>query len=555
MLKRLSIKHYAIIEDAEIQFGSGLNMMTGETGAGKSIILGALSLLLGERADAQAVQQGAAKCIVEVVFQNEQQDVSEFLSKNEFDSLSNEIILRREVYSAGKSRAFINDTPATLQQLSQLTDYLIDIHRQHQTLSLQQRSFQLFVIDTLAGNQQRLMQYRSLFHQWQHTQEHLATLRAQHQRLQAEFDFNQFQFNELMNASLTNNAEQELLEAELKMLENAEELQLKLNEVLQILEQGDVNSLMMIKTAQTQVQSLVKKMPQAESIANRLLELREQMMDVSAEAEELLNKVENNPQRVEEIQERLNTIYNLQKKHRVQDVDALIQIRDELELKLNHVSELDNEISQIEFNCNQYFSKLIDSAKSISLQRNKSIPTFEKQLKQLLKSVGMPSAELKVQSDILEEKDININGLDKIEFLFTANKGFNAQPLQKMASGGELSRLMLCIKSIIAKSAALPTLVFDEIDNGISGETAQQVGLLMKQIAVTHQVICITHLPQMAAKADTHFFIYKEQKQNKTYTRIRILSAEERVVEIAKMLSGEKPGQAALQNAKELIDL
>jgi DNA repair protein RecN (Recombination protein N) len=373
--------------------------------------------------------------------------------------------------------------------------------------------------------------------------------------MQAEFDFNLFQFNELSNASLNDNAEQELLEAELKMLENAEELQLRLNDVLQILQLGEVNGLSLIKAAQIQMQALAKKMPQVEIIVNRLLDLREQMIDISSEAEVLLNKIENNPERADEIQQRLNTIYSLQKKHRVQDVESLIQIQNRLEATLNQVSQLDEEILQLEKERNQLFDALMQSAKSLSTSRNKAIPPFEKQLKQLLKSVGMPNTDFKVQSELLEADNININGLDKIEFLFTANKGFQAQSLQKMASGGELSRLMLCIKSIIAKSVSLPTLVFDEIDNGISGETAQQVGLLMKQIAEAHQVICITHLPQMAAKADTHFYIYKEQKQDKTTTRIKQLDEQERVVEIAKMLSGENPGRAALQNAKELIDL
>ncbi len=555
MLRKLYISNYAIIDEAEIEFTQGLNMMTGETGAGKSIVLGALSLLLGERADAQAVKQGAVKCVVEAVIENNIPEIEAWLSDNDFDAHVKDIIIRREVYSAGKSRAFINDTPATLQQLSELSDSLIDIHRQHQTLSLKQRGFQLFVVDALASNQHRLQAYSQLFLNWKKQQQALASLREEQQRLQAEQDFNQFQFDELHAAALRHNEEQEALETELKMLENAEELQLRLHDVMQTLEQSDMNALMMIKSAQTQIQGVLKKMPQAESLANRLLELREQLVETCAEAESLLFNIENNPQRLTEIQERLNTIYHLQKKHRVNDVNSLLQIQSELEVKLKNVSQLDEQISALEKECSSIYAMLIQQARELSEHRNKAITPFEKQMKQLLKSVGMPNAELKVYSEKVAEHDINLSGMDKIEFLFSANKGSAPQPIQKMASGGELSRLMLCIKTIIAGKTSLPTLVFDEIDNGISGETAHQVGLLMKDIAATHQVICITHLPQMAAKADTHFYIYKEQQQEQTFTRIKKLTIEDRVIEIAKMLSGEKPGAAALQNAKELIDL
>lgn len=555
MLKRLHIRHYAIIEDVDISFGHGLNMMTGETGAGKSIVLGALSLLLGERADAQSVQEGETKCIVEATFQYKTTEVTEYLEANDFDSVGPEIILRREVYRAGKSRAFINDTPATLQQLTELSDYLIDIHRQHQTLSLQQRSFQLFVIDNLAGNHARLASYKKSFLHWQQMSQQLTELKMRQAAVQTTFDFNQFQLKELTQASLTGNAEQESLEAELKLLEHAGELQVKLSELLQIMDQGDVNALALIKSAQQQMQSLVRKMPQAEVLANRLLDVREQLADIGSEAETLLDQIENNPQRIGEIQERLSTLYHLQKKHRVQDVDSLIRIQQQLEYSVLDVSRLDEEINRLENESLRLFGEVLQMAGAISLQRKQVIPVFEKQIKQLLKSVGMAGAELRVHCELLSDAQVTVYGLDKIEFYFSANKGFTPQPIYKMASGGELSRLMLCIKSLIAKNVALPTLVFDEIDNGISGETAQQVALLMRQIASTHQVICITHLPQMAAKADVHFYIYKELKQHKTHTLIKPLTNDERVIEIAKMLSGEKPGQAALQNAKELIDL
>lgn len=555
MLRKLYISNYAIIDEVEIEFTKGLNMMTGETGAGKSIILGALSLLLGERADAQAVKQGAVKCVVEAVFDNNTPETEAWLSDNDFDANTQEVLIRREVYSAGKSRAFINDTPATLQQLAELTDSLIDIHRQHQTLTLQQRFFQLFVVDAMAGNAERLENYRGRFHLWQKKSLELAELREQQQRFQAEQDFNQFQYDELLAANLTQNEEQESLEAELKMLENAGELQMRLNEVMQTLEQSDLNALMMIKSAQAQIQAVLKKMPQAESLANRLLELREQLLETCAEAESLLYKIENNPQRLNEIQERLNTIYHLQKKHRVNDVNGLLQIQSELEAKLNNVTQLGEQIEMLEKECTALHTQLIQQARELSEHRKKTIPAFEKQVKQLLKQVGMPNAEINVKLEVLPESELNSNGLDRIELLFSANKGLAPQPIQKMASGGELSRLMLCIKTLIAKKTALSTLVFDEIDNGISGETANQVGLLMKEISSSHQVICITHLPQIAAKADTHFFIYKEQQQEQTVTRIKKLTNEDRVIEIAKMLSGEKPGAAALQNAKELIDL
>ncbi len=555
MLKRLSIKNYAIIDEAEIHFDKRLNIMTGETGAGKSIILGALALLSGERADSLTVQQGKIKCVLEAMFQDEQEEVKQFLSSNEFDQHNNEIILRREVYSVGKSRAFINDTPATLQQLSEVSDYLIDIHRQHQTGSLQQNSFQLFVLDSLASNQRLLENFKQQFKRWQEKLTRLEASKEQYYKLQAEYEFNQYQLNELTTAQLTDNQEQEKLEAELKMLENAEELQQKFDELLLMIEQGEVNILSLMKMAQSQLQSIAKKLPLAETLSNKMLDLREQLVDINSEAEDLLNKIENNPQRKDDVQERLNILFHLQKKHRVPDVESLLYIQHRLEQQVNGIGELDQEIILLQAECEQHFHDLIQTAKEISQKRTESIPLFEKQLKELLKSVGMPHAVLHVQQEIIDDDQVLPTGLDKIEFLFSANKGFQPQPLQKIASGGELSRLMLCIKNIIAKSVSLPTLVFDEIDTGISGETAQRVGLLMKQIAASHQVICITHLPQMAAKADTHFYIYKENNESKTHTYIRQLSQEDRIYEIAKMLSGEKPGMAAMQNAKELIDL
>jgi DNA repair protein RecN (Recombination protein N) len=549
MLQKIFIQNYAIIDELVIDFSAKLNVITGETGAGKSIIVGALGLILGERADTSALVNKERKCIVEGTFQAAgRKAINEFLKENDLDDEAG-LVLRREIGTNGKSRAFINDTPVNLNQLQLLSSLLVDLHQQFDTLELGESDFQREVLDALADHYNLLHEYRESFRQWQLVKKECEELKQQKQQFDKEADYNQFQFKELEEAGFKEN-ELENIDTELKMLGNAEGIKAALTNVYFELQESESPLVQQLKILLNQLNNISSYHPEIAGLIQRLQSTQIELQDIADEVDRISDHITYDPARIEQLNERLSMGYKLQKKHGVQSTYELLQIQQQLTEKLQAVLNMDEAIQQKE----KESSKLLDTAKKRSVQisdgRKKQVKPLEDRVNKLLAQVGMPNAKLKV--DVLPV-DLNLFGADKIEFLFDANKSGQFQPVRKVASGGELSRLMLCIKSLVAQSIDLPTLIFDEIDTGISGEAARQVGNIMKELAAKRQMICITHQPQIAGKADAHFFVYKEIVKDAVKTNIRQLTNEERIITIAKMLSGEKPTAAAMENAKEMV--
>ncbi len=549
MLRKLHIQNYAIIDEIDINFSTHLNVITGETGAGKSILMGALSLILGERADTASLQNRNKKCIVEGFFSvDEKRDVERFLIENELDR-EDELVLRREISASGKSRGFINDTPATLQQLKALASLLVDLHQQFDTLELGDSDFQREVLDGLAGNADLLVKFQAHFKQWQRQRTELDQLLKQKETFQKESDYHQYIFNELDQLNLTEN-ELENLETELKMLNNSEGIKTALSKVYFELKEGEQPIVQQLKMLANQLQSFSDYHTSLPDVVKRLQSAQIELQDIADEADSINDHVNFDQERIDQVNERLSAGYKMLKKHGVQTTNELIAIRNELAQKLEAVLNIDDTIAEKEKEVKASLQKAEDIAKDISSRRKKEIPDLEQKVNALLQQVGMPNARLKVE---VKTGTLNPYGNDTIEFLFDANKSNRFEPIRKVASGGELSRLMLCIKSLVAQSIDLPTLIFDEIDSGISGEAARQVGFIMKDLSTSRQLITITHQPQIAGKADAHFYVYKEIKNDAIRTNIRLLSHDERITAIAQMLSGEKPTAAALQNAREMV--
>lgn len=551
MLQRLLIQNYALIEQLDISFSTGLSIITGETGAGKSILLGGLSLILGQRADTQALLKKDKKCFVEGEFVIKEYALQDFFKANELD-YEDITTIRREISPEGKSRAFINDTPVNLNQLKELGSRLVDIHSQHETLTLNNSSFQLSVVDANAQHPVLLLDYQHKFKTYKVLQSTLNECIANEKQSKTDLDYFQFQFNELDEAKL-HGGEQEKLEQELELLNNTEEIKLNLSRSYNALSMGEVNLVSQLNDIKTLLAAIIKYNPVYEELSSRLKSCHIELKDIAAEIEQMEQDVIYNPTRIEEINGRLNVLYQLQQKHRVSTVEDLLIIRNDLSDKLYNIVSLEENIEKLTAGLNKQFLELIKVAQKISDNRKTAIPKIEKEVKNLLSEVGMPNAILKIEHRVQEKEQVNASGLDVIRFLFSANKGSDFKELNKVASGGELSRLMLCIKALIAKLTALPTIIFDEIDTGVSGEIAFKVGTIMEAIAKEHQVIAITHLPQMASKGDTHFFVYKDIVKGITQSNIKKLSKEERVNEVAKMLSGEKLSEAAIQNARTLL--
>jgi len=550
MLSRLSIQNYAIIDKLEVDFSSQLNIITGETGAGKSIIVGALGLILGQRAESSALLKKEKKCIVEGCFKGELSDghVSRFLKDNELD-LNDELVVRREIAQNGKSRAFINDTPVNLSQLNQLSSLLVDLHQQFDTLDLGESDFQREVLDALAGNFDSLKKYRITFVALQEAKKNLEILKEQKNQFNKEFDYHQFQFNELEEANFQEN-ELEDLDIELKTQTNAEGIKNALNKTYYSLEEGDEPIIRQLKSMIGNLQQYSHLQNDIPALVQRLQSVYIELQDIAGETDRINNYIASDAETVEKINERLSLGYRLLKKHGVKQTNELLEIKDQLNQKLQAVLNIDDAIASAEKDFAQLVSKAEEQATKISEARKKQVKPLETQVNKMLAQVGMPSARLKVD---IKNGTLCPAGIDEVEFLFDANKSSQFQPLRKVASGGELSRLMLCIKSLVAKSMDLPTLIFDEIDTGISGEAAKQVGAIMKELSTARQVICITHQPQIAGKADAHFLVYKAVRNDAVTTGVRLLDTDERIVAIAKMLSGEKPTAAALENAREMV--
>ncbi len=551
MLNKLIIQNFAIIDQLEIDFHSDLNIITGETGAGKSIILGALSLLLGQRADVKSLKKTDQKCIIEGYFSIEKFEMKSFFDENELD-YENESILRREISVDGKSRAFINDTPVNLALLRALSEKLVDIHSQHETLNLNDKSFQLSVIDSVCNHKELLISYQRNFKKFSQNKLKYQELIHQNNQNKIELDFIQFQFNELNDAKLSLD-EQPLLESEQQQLIHAEEIKSALAIIYGILNDSKDSVNNQLKTAISNLSGLDKYLTTINSLKERLNSSLIELRDVADEIETIANQTILDPNRLEIIQDRLNLIFRLQQKHRVQNNNELIELMNSFDSKLLSFSSIDDQILKLKIELEKDNSELVKQAEILSSNRSQAVNEVEKQINSLLKDVGMPNANFIVQQERLTLELMNDHGLDKINFLFSANKGFSPTDLSKVASGGELSRLMLCIKSMIAKKENLATIVFDEIDTGISGEVANKVGQILKALSKNLQVISITHLPQIAGFGSAHYYVYKEIKKEKTFTNIKLLSEDERIVEIAKMLSGDNPSDIAIENAKELL--
>lgn len=549
MLQHLSIQNYAIIDALEIDFSGGMNIITGETGAGKSIIIGALNLILGERAEISSLVNKEKKCVIEGHFLAEGNEVVKcFLAENDLDDQS-QLVVRREIAPNGKSRAFINDTPVNLSQLQSLSELLVDLHQQFDTLSIGDNNFQVDVVDALADTHEALTDYKKSFQLWKQIEKELALLQQQQLQFEKESDYNRFQYDELAALSLREN-ELENIEAELKMLSNAEGIKTTLNRVCGELAEGEQPITQQLKSLSNLLNSYTGFHKDLPEINSRLQSAQIELSDIAAELERLNDHINYDAEKIEELNERMSAGYKLQKKHGVQSTNELLAIQQQLEEKLDAVLNIAENIASLEAQVANHHKKVLLLGEKISQARKKQLPAFEKNVNQSLVQVGMPNARLQVS--MLQQAPSN-NGIDAIEFLFDANKSGQFKPVNKVASGGELSRLMLCVKSLVAEKMDLPTLIFDEIDTGISGEAAKQVGIIMKKLAANRQVICITHQPQIAGKADAHFFVYKELVNEKVKTNIRQLSTDERITAIAQMLSGEKPTAAALENAREMV--
>jgi DNA repair protein RecN (Recombination protein N) len=550
MLSRLSIRNYAIIDHLEVDFSSHLNIITGETGAGKSIIIGALGLILGQRAESNVLLNKEKKCIVEGYFRDEarQEHVIAFLRKNELDVLE-ELVVRREIAPAGKSRAFINDTPVNLSQLNQLSSLLVDLHQQFDTLDLGEADFQREVLDALAGNSALLKAYGEVYKKMTEAGHKLEELKTRKDHFNKELDYHQFQFNELEEAGFKEN-ELEDLDQELKMLTNAESINRALEKVLYELEEGESPVLMKLKQVTGQLHPFHDLLPGLRQLEERIQSAYIELQDISAETSLLKDKINLDEEAADRINERIGLGYKLLKKHGVKTTADLLVIKEDLENKLREVLNMDDAIAEMTEQYQGLQKEAEKMAQKISSKRKEQEKPLSKQVNEMLVRVGMPNARIKIE---ILKKELSSNGMDEISFLFDANKSNQFHPLRKVASGGELSRLMLCIKSLVARSMDLPTLIFDEIDTGISGEAARQVGAIMKELAESRQVLCITHQPQIAGKADAHYLVYKEVINNTITTGVRILNTDERIIAIARMLSGEKPTAAAMENAREMV--
>lgn len=553
MLARLSIKNYALIDEIDIQFNETLNIITGETGAGKSIILGALSLILGQRSESKYFFNQDKKCIIEGYFNIENYRIQSFFDENDLD-YETQTILRREIFSDGRTRAFINDTPVKLTLLKSLSERLIAIHSQHATLEINKESFQLLTVDGVAENENLLAEYRNTFNAYNKSSASYYKLERETRKLKSETDYHQFLFDELQAANLQA-GEQEQLEEELNKLTHAEEIKLNLQQANLLLDHQDQSALVLIKEVLSKLQQSQKFLPSLNELTERLNSCYIELTDISDEVVQIDNETSVDSQRLLMIQDRLSEIYKLQQKNQIDSIYGLIRLRDELDEKINAVSTSDDALLKLKTETEHLRQRTLNLAKKLSESRQKAIPIIEKEIVDSLAEVAMSQSIFKVKLSELPENELRSNGRDQVQFLFTANLGQEPQSVNKVASGGELSRLMLSIKSLMAKTSALPTIIFDEIDTGISGEVAIKVGELMKKLTKNLQVIAITHLPQIASQGTAHFKVFKEEKTSHTQTNIQLLKPEERVNEIAQMLGGKHISDTATLHAKELLNL
>ena len=550
MLQFLTIENYALIDHLEFRPGQGLTVITGETGAGKSIIMGALGLILGQRADAKAVRSGAGKCVIEAQFDISAYDLEDFFAQNDLEYDASATIIRREIYATGKSRAFVNDTPVQLPLLRELGSHLIDIHSQHQNLLLGQDAFQLSVVDALAHNQAEYASYRAAYDQLKAHDSRLKALRAQAERDAQEADYIRFQFSQLDDANLVE-GEQEELEAEQELLSHAEDIKSCLCQMHEGLDgEGDA-VVQMLKSVSQKAHELSRIYPDIAEIAQRLESDYIDLKDIADEVDSRSEEVNYDPQRLEQVEERLSLLYSLQKKHGKSSVEELIQLRDELFERIQHIDNSDEEILELEQQVKRLAAEATRLAAILTDTRKRAAQQLQKDLIARVTYLGMPN--LRFQVSITPLDSLSPSGSDSLEFLFSANKNQPLRPAGEVASGGEISRLMLGIKSLVASARTLPTIIFDEIDTGVSGDIADRMGSVMKELSTHLQVITITHLPQVAGKGNQHFRVFKADTDEQTITHIEQLSSGQRIQEIARMLSGSDITPEALANARTLI--
>ena len=551
MIKRLHIRNYAIIEYLDIDFARGLTIITGETGAGKSILLGALGLIMGDRADTKSLYNQEEKCIIEGIFDLGAHDLRDFFTENDLD-YETEVVVRRELTPSGKSRAFVNDSPVTLKVLQDLSAELIDLHQQFDTLDIHNLSFQLRMIDALAGNKERLLQYRNVYREYSACQRRLSELLNRNEQSTKEMDFIHFQLEEFNKAELVA-GEQETWEEELTRLSHAEDIKRTLGMAFDILTENEQSIVGQMQSLSVALVTIGKYAPKLGEYSDRFAGMIFELREMSNEFEKVADQTDYDPERIQEVQQRLDLIYRLLKKHTVSSVDELLAIQANLEQQLAGFADLGNEIGALRDKIKVQEEQLYRWADELSDRRQAVIPGYEQKVVDMLTQLAMPYAQLKIENRKLEH--LGPTGLDEVQFLFAANRGSRLQQIKDVASGGEMSRLALVTKSLVASAIPLPTLIFDEIDSGISGDVALKMGNILRNLSNEHQVVTITHSPQVASKADRHYFVFKVDKPDRTITNVRLLSDDDRVRAIAVMLSQSPPSESALVNARELLGL
>lgn len=555
MLKKLDIRNFTLIDHLEMALYPGFSVITGETGAGKSIVIGAIGLLLGNRADAKQVKRGCDKCIIEATFDLSiyHSDVlKDFFEDNDLDYEPEECLLRREVNANGKSRAFINDTPVTLALMRELGEQLIDVHSQHQNLLLSKEDFQLNVVDIIARDRQQLADYRAAFAEYRSAQRRLEELREQIATSRDNEDFLRFQQKELSEANLAS-GEQEQLEQEAELMSHAEDIKRALHEADYGLSGDDTGIVNLTRSIAAQLRSVADVYPEAQELAERLESCFVELKDISQEISSKVDDVEYDPQRFNLITQRLDTIYTLQQKFHVQTVDELLDRLNGINAQLDNIDNSDEELQELERSVEKLHAVCVEKAVVLTDMRRKSAMVVEQELSKLLVPLGIPKVRFKVE---VSPADLSTNGADKVMFLFSANSSTDMQPVSQVASGGEIARVMLSLKAMISKAIGLPTIIFDEIDTGVSGRVAEQMAHIMRDMGkANRQVLCITHLPQIAAAGSTHYKVAKQETEQGTVSTMTQLSDEQRITEIAQMLSGSDVSQAAVDNAKSLLAL
>ena len=550
MLQQLYIKNFTLIDELNIELHPGFSVITGETGAGKSIILGAIGLLLGQRADSKTIKQGADRCVIEAHFNLSRYQLEPFFTDNDIDYDASDCIIRRELTAAGKSRAFINDTPVSLALLKELGDMLVDVHSQHQNLLLGKQDFQLEVVDTLAKDQDALTAYQQTYAAYHDKQRQLRELQEEMERNRQNVDFLQFQYEELANAQLVED-EQEEMEQQRETMTHSEDIKTALYETQQHLSADEQGILSLLRKSLSAIHTITKVYPASEEWTGRMESCQIELKDIAQDVEARLDAIDFDPAELERINQRLDKLYDLQKKYHVDTVAALIQQRDELKRQLSQIENSDETLSTLQEELDKLRKNCLRQAEELTKYRQKTAKEIERQMHERLVPLGMPNVRFEVK---VNKTDLHKNGQDDIAFLFSANTSSPLQPIAQVASGGEIARVMLSLKAMISGAVKLPTIIFDEIDTGVSGKIAERMAEIMQEMGANdRQVISITHLPQIAALGTTHYRVSKEETAKGTVSQMRLLSDEERIHEIAQMLSGSDITAAAIQNAKELL--